>query len=749
MKSRPGDDVLLSEGDGPEAARKAWREQGTRSPWFKRWFGDWEAAKHKRFLEDEPVVELTGNEFKKSPVPLTKQVAAWFQKEHGGTVVNPQLGEVALDERGVRDSLSHGIGRNKAAAFAAVPSVIEKGMILARDPDWKGRRYQGFVLGAPIRMASQDYVAVAVVHKDPNSQRFYLHEVGLREGLQQDAFKTGADAAKKAGGLSGASAGAIKTLLRGIFGVKSSAVTNPDGTPKVVYHGTGADADFDVFDTTGGNDLGAHFGSRSQANDFAKRSGGRVLAVYLAIKNPLQLPDLNRWDFETVSDALSKHGIKVENSPYRVETADMAENYRRQERRQRENIAEALARAGYDGIVYKNLHEGTKEKDGDSYIVFDPAQIKSATGNRGTFDPANPDIRLSEEPGDEPSRQDPELMAAAARLVAAFTKAGVKDFGEVVRQTAEINGRDVARRAENYLRDAWDYVRERFPAAQLDASSPIADHLPESSLPSFVTDDAEPNPIVRSTAPELTPAETAALNRKFGTMKRRANRGDIPQEHVDYLASLDPRDRKDIVDETEWYATNSNAYLNDVIAEYKSWISPRMAAQARLAERRAGDLTYLRTLDTAAQQIEETAPALASYASSIGNGNIAQGLFEMMRDGAKGLEEKLRRPDDYLEEAIERHPEYVEQQRRDEDEQFQRLEKESQETQEAPSDRGVDEAGNDASRSNPPSLSGPPSGGTREAGETEGGSGEAGEFGRGDQVESSERDIATEPAVGL
>jgi hypothetical protein len=29
------------------------------------------------------------------------------------------------------------------------------------------------------------------------------------------------------------------------------------------------------------------------------------------------------------------------------------------------------------------------------YIVFEPTQIKSATGNRGTFDPADPDIRRS------------------------------------------------------------------------------------------------------------------------------------------------------------------------------------------------------------------------------------------------------------------------------------------------------------------------------------------------------------------
>jgi hypothetical protein len=49
-----------------------------------------------------------------------------------------------------------------------------------------------------------------------------------------------------------------------------------------------------------------------------------------------------------------------------------------------------LLKEGYDGIVQK-------ESEGRSNMVqvvaFTPEQIKSATGNRGTFDPSNPDIR--------------------------------------------------------------------------------------------------------------------------------------------------------------------------------------------------------------------------------------------------------------------------------------------------------------------------------------------------------------------
>ena len=44
----------------------------------------------------------------------------------------------------------------------------------------------------------------------------------------------------------------------------------------------------------------------------------------------------------------------------------------------------ALKAKGHDGIIYN---------DGEEIIVFEPTQIKSAIGNRGTYDPDDPDIR--------------------------------------------------------------------------------------------------------------------------------------------------------------------------------------------------------------------------------------------------------------------------------------------------------------------------------------------------------------------
>jgi len=71
-------------------------------------------------------------------------------------------------------------------------------------------------------------------------------------------------------------------------------------------------------------------------------------------------------------------------------------------------VRKALEHAGYDGIADHTVarkwgsERGPKtgmagvDKDTTHYIAFKPTQIKSATGNQGTFDPKNPDIRKSE-----------------------------------------------------------------------------------------------------------------------------------------------------------------------------------------------------------------------------------------------------------------------------------------------------------------------------------------------------------------
>lgn len=54
------------------------------------------------------------------------------------------------------------------------------------------------------------------------------------------------------------------------------------------------------------------------------------------------------------------------------------------------DIIERAKRKGFDGVIIQNTYDGGPLDD--IFVAFDPTQIKSATGNRGTFDPADPRI---------------------------------------------------------------------------------------------------------------------------------------------------------------------------------------------------------------------------------------------------------------------------------------------------------------------------------------------------------------------
>lgn len=124
-----------------------------------------------------------------------------------------------------------------------------------------------------------------------------------------------------------------------------SKVVDADGKPLVVYHGTGAE--FDAFDKNMTMDSAFWFSSRREEverGDAGASSRNRIIDAYLSIKNPAG------WD-------------QYERLTY-----------------------DQLIQAGYDGVAL-DMGDGRTH-----YIAFEPEQIKSATGNRGTFDQNDPSI---------------------------------------------------------------------------------------------------------------------------------------------------------------------------------------------------------------------------------------------------------------------------------------------------------------------------------------------------------------------
>lgn len=168
-----------------------------------------------------------------------------------------------------------------------------------------------------------------------------------------------------------------------------SAVTDNDGAPLVVYHSTRNT--FDSFTQT--SDIGWHFGTLEQAENRLRNTsskqliGENILPVYLSIQNPMRLNDMGTWEQKDIVAGMTIAG---------VDFSDMDEAVRRTlfedgKEIDRDAFVRLLESKGYDGIVYRNEEEGS----GDSYIALRPEQIKSAVGNRGTFDPNDSRIQFA------------------------------------------------------------------------------------------------------------------------------------------------------------------------------------------------------------------------------------------------------------------------------------------------------------------------------------------------------------------
>jgi hypothetical protein len=165
-----------------------------------------------------------------------------------------------------------------------------------------------------------------------------------------------------------------------------SKVVDDQGRPLVVYHGTRGD--ISVFDygrvkSRFQSSEGLYFTARplhasvyadgvdNAANDFDPTSsfakpvadGANVMPVYVSLQNP-KIISVSEWG--TLESAVDGNGGA------RVRAAKAA---------------------GHDGVIVER--NAGDAYDGKLVIAFRPEQIKSAIGNNGNFDPANPDIRFS------------------------------------------------------------------------------------------------------------------------------------------------------------------------------------------------------------------------------------------------------------------------------------------------------------------------------------------------------------------
>ena len=183
----------------------------------------------------------------------------------------------------------------------------------------------------------------------------------------------------------------------------SSKIVDENGDPLIVYHNT--DKDFDIFKTNA--ELGAHFGTKSQAKGF----GRRLIPVFLNIRNPIRLIDTGEFRGSTLANALVHLGIVEGKYSHKIGDMESEDKWDKAI----SDVQSKSIKHGYDGAIYLNRREGVNvdemEDDpdqsdldflkmhkhaNDSYIAFRSEQIKLADGTNTKFDSKNPDIRYEE-----------------------------------------------------------------------------------------------------------------------------------------------------------------------------------------------------------------------------------------------------------------------------------------------------------------------------------------------------------------
>lgn len=186
-------------------------------------------------------------------------------------------------------------------------------------------------------------------------------------------------------------------------------------TEKTLYHGTSGD--FQEFDPKRKNDIGFHFGTKEQANEFVKKEG-QIIPVYLKSKKTLELDfdptvvdadsyvdsgynfyrDMNDRVLEEAgiyrnnfmdevrggskeANALYDARVSADNKIRKIldkEDADYRDVFDLKATKNYWSKMEAYLKSkGYDSIRYKNELEGLSGADNYSTAVFDKSQIRS------------------------------------------------------------------------------------------------------------------------------------------------------------------------------------------------------------------------------------------------------------------------------------------------------------------------------------------------------------------------------------
>ncbi len=418
-------------------AQRYWQEMGTKSPFFRAWFGDWR-------VKDQTPIQIANQ--KGDTRGVLKNLDTGWNIQVSGKVFN--------------ETRNHTDSYNKAARpyMPYINDIVSKAILIdSNGLDVEKAKSENSLL-------MHNMYAVADIGKGPEILKLYVEEMNdpnsgdtKKRAYQLQNVEKYQPAGKSSQNTASSISPAADTIrnVADLFDyVKTKdvqfnpnptgKVVNSDGTPMVVYHQTGNE--FTVFDPmhngAGSSDQQTPFGIflKTSDKDIGVK-GKKQMALYANIRNPLRA--LNRGDLtqklkqlstdyatlcedydqmnlefqkkqeaagknlnEYVSQWRKENPAASRRDIYEDETFNKLSDAEDEvidlwEQKDQElstkaktAITKALRNAGYDGVFLSD-DTGSWGRKTDAIIALDPEQVKSATDNVGTFDKSNPDIRYS------------------------------------------------------------------------------------------------------------------------------------------------------------------------------------------------------------------------------------------------------------------------------------------------------------------------------------------------------------------
>lgn len=139
-----------------------------------------------RLRSMEAVERLSGNELGDRNIPLKDRVQAFFNSL-GNNIRTDRFGDVALGNSSVRSEIRHGHTPQKVMTYAAIPSVLQNGVVVYHNVK-NAHELERILVAAPVEVGAEHermYVGV-MLQRDPQNQRLYLHDV-----VTEKEFTTG------------------------------------------------------------------------------------------------------------------------------------------------------------------------------------------------------------------------------------------------------------------------------------------------------------------------------------------------------------------------------------------------------------------------------------------------------------------------------------------------------------------------------------------------------------------------------